>query len=65
MPFSNASGSQNCDLFFYLIVFPVRSRLNSDPPPAAAAAAKSLQSCLTLCDSIDGLLPCSSVPGIL
>ena len=30
---------------------------------AAAAAAKSLQSCLTLCDPIDGLG--SSVPGIL
>ena len=33
--------------------------------PAAAAAAKSLQSCPTLCDPIDGLLPGSSVPGIL
>ena len=32
---------------------------------AAAAAAKLLQSCLTLCDPIDGLLPGSSVPGIL
>ena len=32
---------------------------------AAAAAAKSLQSCPTLCDPIDGLLPSSSVPGIL
>ena len=31
----------------------------------AAAAAESLQSCLTLCDPIDGLLPGSSVPGIL
>ena len=30
-----------------------------------AAAAKSLQSCLTLCDPIDGSLPGSSVPGIL
>ena len=33
--------------------------------PAAAAAAKSLQSCPTLCDPIDGLLPGSPVPGIL
>ena len=33
--------------------------------PAAAAAAKSLQSCPTLCDSIDGSPPGSSVPGIL
>ena len=30
-----------------------------------AAAAKSLQSCPTLCDPIDGSLPGSSVPGIL
>ena len=32
---------------------------------AAAAAAKSLQSCLTLCDPIDGSLPGSPIPGIL
>ena len=31
----------------------------------AAAAAKSLQSCLTLCDLIDSSPPGSSVPGIL
>ena len=31
----------------------------------AAAAAKSLQSCLILCDSIDGSPPGSTVPGIL
>ena len=30
-----------------------------------AAAAKSLQSCLTLCDRIDGSPPGSPVPGIL
>ncbi|XP_055420049.1 ecto-NOX disulfide-thiol exchanger 2 isoform X5 [Bubalus kerabau] len=34
-------------------------------PPPAAAAAKLLQSCPTLCDPIDSLLPGSSVPGIL
>ena len=34
-------------------------------PAAAAAAAKSLQSCPTLCDPIDGSLPGSPVPGIL
>ena len=33
--------------------------------PAAAAAAKSLQSCLTLCDPVDGSPPGSPVPGIL
>ena len=32
---------------------------------AAAAAAKSLQSCLTLCDPIDGSPLGSPVPGIL
>ena len=32
---------------------------------AAAAAAKSLQSCPTLCDPIDGSPPDSAVPGIL
>ena len=34
-------------------------------PLFAAAAAKSLQSCLTLCDPIDGSPPGSAVPGIL
>ena len=32
---------------------------------AAAAAAKSLQSCPTLCDPIDGSPPGSALPGIL
>ena len=32
---------------------------------AAAAVAKSLQSCLTLCDPIDGSPPGSPVPGVL
>ena len=32
---------------------------------SAAAAAKSLQSCQTLCDPIDGSPPGSAVPGIL
>ena len=34
-------------------------------PPLGAAAAKSLQSCPTLCDPIDGSPPGSPVPGIL
>ena len=33
--------------------------------PVAAAAAKSIQSCLTLCDPIDDSPPGSPVPGIL
>ena len=32
---------------------------------AAAAAAKSLQSCLALCDPIDSSPPGSPIPGIL
>ena len=32
---------------------------------AAAAAAKSLQSCPTLCDPVDGCPPGSPIPGIL
>ena len=32
---------------------------------SAAATAKSLQSCPTLCDPIDGSPPASPVPGIL
>ena len=35
------------------------------PAAAAAAAAKSLQSCPTLCDPIEGSPLGSSVPGIL
>ena len=34
-------------------------------PQAATAAAKSLQSCLTLCDPIDGSPPGSTIPGVL
>ena len=34
-------------------------------PSVAAAAAKSLQSCPTLCDPIDGSSPGSPIPGIL
>ena len=33
--------------------------------PAAAAAAKSLKSCPTLCDPIDGSPAGSAIPGIL
>ena len=39
--------------------------LKSAPMQAAAAAAKSLLSCPTLCDPIDGSPPGSPVPGIL
>ena len=42
---------------FILILFSLKS--------TAAAAAKSLQSCLTLCDPIYGSPPGSPIPGIL
>ena len=38
---------------------------NESDLKCAAAAAKSLQSCPTLCDPIDGSPPGSPVPGIL
>ena len=38
---------------------------NAAAAAAAAAAAKSLQSCPTLCDPIDGSPPGSPAPGIL
>ena len=38
---------------------------DSLPATAAAAAAKSLQSCPTLCDPIEGTPPDSAVPEIL
>ena len=46
------------DAFSFCFTFPPGSN-------AAAAAAKSLQSCLTLCDPIDGSPPGSPIPGIL
>ena len=47
-------------LFLFLLAFVIV--LYKD---AAAAAAKSLQSCPTLCNPIDGSTPGSPVPGIL
>ena len=41
------------------------SNLSGDYVKHAAAAAKTLQSCLSLCDPMDCSLPGSPVPGIL
>ena len=49
----------------YLYGFRCKNTPSSSHFPTAAAAAESLQSCLTLCDPIDGSLPGSSVPGIV
>ena len=50
-------------MFSYL--FDSNSMLKFFCLAAAAATAKSLQSCPTLCDLIDGSPPGSTVPGIL
>ena len=42
-----------------------KAQLHPELINSAAAAAKSLQSCPTLCDPIDGSLPGSPIPGIL
>ena len=47
------------------IVMNIFSGRKDNAKKDAAAAAKSLQSCPTLCNPIDGSLPCSSGPGIL
>ena len=44
---------------------PVRMAAIKKSAVIAAAAAKSLQSCLTLCNPIDGSPPGSAVPGTL
>ena len=64
---------RSCKYFHYLysclLKRPMFIHLTIHPPvvlpAAAAAAAKSLQSCPTLCDPIDGSPPGSPVPGIL
>ena len=42
-----------------------KTKIVASGPIAAAAAAKSLQSCPTLCDRIDGSPPGSPIHGIL
>ena len=49
----------------WLIWSPCSPRDSQESFPAAAAAAKSLQSCPTLCDPIDGSPPGSAISGIL
>ena len=43
----------------------VKKHVHAQYSFSAAAAATSLQSCLTLCDPIDGSPPGSAIPGIL
>ena len=48
-----------------MIIYWIVYHVPGGPIFSAAAAAKSLQSCPTLCDPIDGSPPGSPVPGIL
>ena len=62
-------GCEESDTTERLPLFQVDS-LPSEPPRKpmvilAAATAKSLQSCLTLCDPMDGSPPGPTIPGIL
>ena len=47
------------------VSLPWKGSVMSGVDDGAAAAAKSLQSCPTLCDPVDGSPPGSPVPGIL
>ena len=53
------------ECFIWIILFTLHILYNDALITAATAtAAKSLQSCPTLCDPIDGSLPGSSIHGI-
>ena len=55
-----------CIIMYYVLLYmPCKRTRTLLYHCTAAAAAKSLQSCLTLCDPIDGSPPGSPVPGIL
>ena len=59
--------TQGCDLRSPINVTFLGNRVIVDEvkEDSIAAAAKSLQSCPTLCDPIDGSPPGSPVPGVL
>ena len=59
LPLSQSSGQVYHQEYYYSHVTDEKQRLRQ------VAAAKSLQSCPTLCDPIDGSPPGSPIPGIL
>ena len=62
---SKASILWHSDFFIVQISYPYMTTGKTIVLTAAAATAKSLQSCLTLCNPRDGGPPGSPVPGIL
>ena len=62
VPFCSNFGAPQNKVYHCFHCFPIYLPWSD---PIAAAAAKSLQSCPTLCDPIDGSPPGSPVPGIL
>ena len=52
-------------MVFPVVMYGCESWTVKTAAAAAAAAAKLRQSCLTLCDPVDGSPPGSPVPGIL
>ena len=62
---SKASVLQHSAFFIVQLSHPYTTTRKTIALSAAAAAAKSLQSCPTLCNLIDGLPPGSPIPGIL
>ena len=63
--YSNNNYKSNFHLVTYYYVTRHCRYSLSNPAAAAATVAKSLQSCLTLCNSRDDSPPGSPVPGIL
>ena len=64
-PFCFGARSSDCTWAHGIKIILTTLTSQWDHITAAAAAAKSLQSCLTLCDPVDGSPPGSPVPGIL
>ena len=64
LPFLNPTWTSGSSRFIYCWSLAWRI-LSTTLLAWAAAAAKSLQSCQTLCDSIDSSPPGSTIPGIL
>ena len=57
--------SKDNNIIISKIIIMIIKQSNMYQDTAAAAPAKALQSCLALCDPIDGSPPGSPVPGIL